>query len=293
MPGSFAVRSIDVTFRLGQGSFGNSGFDTVKLSNLRVSTMILKAGGASLGQAHIRIWGMTLELMNRLSTLGMIATALRNNQVQIEAGDSDRGMSVVFDGNIVEGWADFQGMPDVAFQVTAAAGMIAAMKPIPPSSYRGGTDVAVIMQGLATQMSLPFENNGVEGIYLNDPYLPGTAREQARKVANAAGINWLIDNGKLSIWPRGRSRGDQITLISPTSGLIGYPSFTSNGISFVALYNPNIGFGSRVRVESSLTPASGEWIVSTLVYNLEAQLPNGNWFMRVEANPPGFAPVVF
>lgn len=290
MPGSFTAKRIDVTFRLGTGAFGDEGANTVKLTGHRVACMVLKAGGHSMGEAQLRIWGMTLDQMNKLSTLGMVAVALRNNQVQIEAGDAETGMGVVFTGTITNAWADFQGMPDVAFHVVAASGMYQAMKPIPPTSYTGGADVAVIMAGLAAQMNLAFENGGVRA-FLSNPYFPGTAREQAQKVADAAGINWVIDVGKLAIWPRNGSRGGAIPKITPATGLIGYPSFTSTGVGLTALFNPSVGFGGRIAVESSLKPASGEWVVTKLVYNLASEMPNGDWLMFIEANQPGYTPL--
>jgi hypothetical protein len=41
----FTHKKIDVTFTKGKGNFAESGTNTVKLSGLRVSAMITKAGG--------------------------------------------------------------------------------------------------------------------------------------------------------------------------------------------------------------------------------------------------------
>lgn len=286
---SFTRKKLTVTFKLGQGSFGREGFNTVKLEGRRMSALIVKAGGASLGELQLRIWGLTLEQMNQLSTLGLVAIATRDNQVLLEAGDDETGMGVVFAGTITNGWADMQGMPDVTFHVIAQAGMLEAMTPTPPSSYRGATDVGVIMAGLASLMGLPFENNGVS-VMLNNPYFPGTAREQVQRVAEAANIEAVIDVGVLAIWPKNGYRGNATTLISAETGMMGYPTFTSNGIALTSLFNPAVTFGARIKVESEFTPACGIWYVATLIYHLESELPHGDWSMRIEANPPGFAP---
>lgn len=289
---SFTKKLIDVTFKLGQGSFGTAGTDTVKLSGLRCSATIIKAGGQSMSMANVRVWGMTLEMMNKLSTLGLFVTQVRRNVLIVEAGDEQAGMSVVFEGTIQDAWADFGGMPDVPFVVQAFAGLEEAIKPVPPTSYRGPTDVATIMLSLANQMGLAFENTGVQGVVLADPYFPGTAREQALRVAAAANINMSIDVGKLAIWPKGKERGSQVPVISPETGMIGYPSYTSKGVVVRSLYNPNVAFGSKIQINSSLKPASGQWIVYMLQYHLESQLPNGEWSMMMEAAPPGFGPPI-
>lgn len=291
MPSSFVRRRIVVTFKLGKGAFGQTGFDTVRLEERRVSALILKAGGASLGELHLRIWGMPLEQMNQLATLGMLAVALRNNQVQVEAGDDENGTSVVFDGTITNAWVDLSDPPDACFQVIAHAGMLAAIKPVPPRSYSGSVDVAVIMASLAAQMNLTFENSGVS-VMLSNPYFPGTAREQARAAADAAGIEWLIDGTRLAIWRRGQPRRGLIPLISAETGMIKSPSFAANGIALLCLFNPNVAFGGAIQVDSVLPAARGQWVVYSLLYHLEAEIPGGNWLMRVLAAPPGFVPVV-
>ena len=48
-----------MTFTWANGTFAESGTDTVKLAGLRVSAEIVKAGGASLGSLQLRLWGMT------------------------------------------------------------------------------------------------------------------------------------------------------------------------------------------------------------------------------------------
>jgi hypothetical protein len=207
--------------------------------------------------------------------------------VILEAGDTS-GLGVVFQGTMTRAWADFSAMPDVCFHASAHAGVLQALKPIPPSSYIGSVDVATVMAGLAVQMGLTFENTGVS-VKLANPYFPGTAWEQADRAATAAGINWVADKTKLAIWPKGQPRGSQIPLVSPDTGLIGYPLFNSKGIIVTTQYNPSINFGSAIQVQSSLGPANGKWFVSAISHELESEIPNGNWFSRIEAVPPGYS----
>jgi hypothetical protein len=61
MAGFFSRKAIDVTFFRGSGTFAESGTDTVKLSGLRVSANVTKAGGTYQGACEMRIWGLTLR----------------------------------------------------------------------------------------------------------------------------------------------------------------------------------------------------------------------------------------
>lgn len=287
----FVHKQLAATFDLGEGDFGSSGVTRVKLSGpLRASALITEAGGPSFGQLELSLFGMTLSNMNKLSTLGQKVTLLRKNVVTLEAGDTNSGLATVFQGQIRDGWADFTGMPQVVFRVTAFAGLLEAIKPIPPTTISGLADVVVVLKGLANQAdpALLFTNDGVTS-KLIDPYFPGTIYEQIRRCAEAAQINWVISNRTLAIWPRDGARGQVIPVISPSTGMVGYPSFTQTGIQVTTVYTPSINFGQKIKVESSLAGACGEWIINTLSHNLESETPGGQWFTRFTAAPPGIA----
>ena len=284
---SYLVREIDVTIHLGKGAFGNSGFDTVSLTGLRVAATITKAGGLSWNSADIRIYGVPLAIMNQLSTLGLKYLDQRNNTVTLTVGDSS-GKAIVFVGTIQDGYADFGSQPEVAFHIFAVTAGFDRMKPVPPTSYKGATDVVTIISGMAAQAGYNFTNNGVTGVVLSNPYHAGTIPDQIKEVARAAGINVAIDDASTGtnqcvIWPKGGSRAGSIPTISPASGLIGYPTFNSQGITFKTLFNPAIGFGATIQMQSSITPACGNWDVIGLVHELESITPGGQWTTVVDA----------
>lgn len=288
---TFVRRLLSIRFILGEGTFGETGQNTVDLSGLRITSKILKAGGPSMGTLDMQVFGMTASLMNQLSTLGLIWTQIRRNTVVLSAFDEGAVPSVVFQGTITNAWADFQAAPDVAFHVEAHTGLLEAVSSMGPTSFVGGADVALIMSGLATKMGLAFENSGITSV-LSNPYFWGSPRNQVQACADAAGINWIIDNGKLAIWPRGGARGGAVPLISPATGMIGYPAYTSKGIMVRTLYNPSIGYGGLVEVQSSQQPASGQWVVYGLDHDLDAQFPGGKWETNLSATRPGLGPVI-
>lgn len=288
---SLEQRAIDVTFELGEGNFGEGGSNKVKLTGLRIAAKIIKAGGPSMGTAQLQIYGMTLDKMNKLSTLGQTPTTVRKNTITVEAGDIGGVMSAVFIGNITNAWGDYQGAPDVPFQVLAHVGGFEAVNPGKSLSYKGSVDASTILQGLATQMGKSFINNGVTA-KVTDPYYTGSLRDQALMCVKDAGIQWNgLDNNQLVIWPSGKSRDGQVPLVSPDTGMIGYPTFTSVGILVRSLFNPSIGFGGKIKIQSSVTPACGEWVVYALEYDLSAEFPKGPWAMGISSARPGYAVV--
>ncbi len=284
---ALAKRRMKFTFDLGEGGFGQGGANQVSLDGHRATATIVKAGGNSMGTAQLQIYGMTLEQMNQLSTLGMVITATRKNTVTVSAGDDGSGVSIVFIGQITNAWGNFQAAPQVPFHVEAHVGSFDAVKPVAASSFKGQADVAVMLSGLATQMGKRFQNNGVN-VKLSNSYYPGSARDQALAIVSAAGIEWNgLDQDELVIWPAGGSRGGESVMISPRTGMIGYPAFTSQGIMVRSTFNRSVGLGSKIVVESALTPANGEWIVYGLDHKLDTLVPGGDWSTNMSAARPG------
>ena len=283
---SFARRRIELKFTLGTGSFGDG--NSVTLSGLRCSANITKAGGAALSSLDLTVYGMTLDQMNKLTVLNVLQyTEGAPNTVTVSAGD-DQQLSVCFQGNITEAWADANGAPDVKFHVAAYNGVLDATKPADVTSYKGEVDVATILSAIAGQMDPPrtFENSGVS-VQLRDPYLPGTLLDQAKAAATAANIYMLLDDDVLAIWPKDGTRNLDVATISPETGLVGYPAFSQNNINLRTLYNPNVAIGGKVKVKSSLEQANGSFVVAKVTHNLDAETPGGAWFTALECGLPG------
>lgn len=287
---SFVQRLLQATFVLGEGSFGSTGSNQIDLPALRTTADVIYAGGNAMGTLEMAIYGMTLSQMNQLSTLGMIYTQKRRNSITLTAGDATSGMATVFQGTITNAWPDMQAAPDVPFRVEGHTGLIGALAPATSTSISGTADVATLLSGLAVQMNMRFENNGVS-VKLPNPYYSGSARSQALAIVRDAGIEWNGgNNGVLAIWNAGQARGGTSIMLSKETGLDGYPSYTSNGIMLRALFNPSMGLGSKVTVQSDLTPACGDWIVYGLNHHLDCMVQKGRWFSDIQAAPPGSGP---
>lgn len=291
---AFVERKISVTIQILPGpdgkprTFVESGTDVVTLSGLRTSVKIVKGGGPGQSSMDLEVWGMSPSLMNQLSTLGIRINLLARSNVTVSAGDDIAGMGIVFVGQVFNAYANFEGAPDVSFCMTATSSAADAVISFPPSSFEGQVDVATFLSGIAEQLGLSFENNGVSG-KLSNSYFAGSARDQAAAAVAHVGCSWIIDNGILAIWPKNGSRGGTVPLISSGTGMIGYPAYTATGVIVRTVFNPNIAFGGKVKVESSLVPASRAWRVAGLALELDANMPGGQWSSVVNCADPDFA----
>lgn len=287
-PGGYVKRKIELSIKLGMGDYGMSGFNTITLKGLRVSCSIQKYGEPNSDTADFRVFGMNLDLMNKLSSLGKPIYRERLNTITVSAGDDVVGMSIVFFGIIMEAWADMAGQPEVSFNITAQTGALNSSRPVAPFSYNGSADASTIMGNIASQMinadgklGMKFENNGVS-VILDHPYFPGTLKAQAEACARAAHINWAMDGDTLAIWPIDGKRNAGVPLLTARAGLVGYPAFVVGGIGVRSVFNPAIVFGGQVKVESIIKPANGTWTIYRLFHTLESEQPNGAWFTDFE-----------
>ena len=302
----FSKKRIDVTFTLAaakdisgnvtsQPTFAGGDSNSVTLSGYRTSVTITKAGGQyAQGQLQMRIYGMSLALMNQLSTLGktpIYVEGPQKNYIAISAGD-DSGTSLIFQGSISQAFTDLGGSPEGVFEVSAFSLLYEALMTVPATSYKGPVDAALVLQGLATQMGKNFENNGVS-VVLNNPYYHGSALSQVQDCIREAGIEWNQgDNGTIAIWPKGGSRGGLVPLLAAPD-MVGYPYPSGGGFLGVrCVFNPQINFGGQVQVQSDITPANGTWSVQNLTHDIESEMPGGQWFTALTLAPPGYTAVL-
>lgn len=281
---SLIERKIDVTFELASDQFGGGG-NTVKLTGLRCEATIDNINGVSLGALQLRIYGMVKSDMQKLSNLGKLYMLARRNLVTIEAGDDEAGMSQVFKGTIYQGAVDY-AMPDVAFNVAATAAYFESLQKPAPVSHEGASDVADIIQSIASSIGFTFKNNGVTAKLAN-PYLDGSPIQQIRNCAQYACIACDISNQSVTIWPNGGARDDQSLQISKDTGMVGYPTYSQYGIDVTTLFNPNLQNGRKVKVTSEAIGASGDWYCQVVRHELASQI-DGPWFSMAQLTGEGF-----
>jgi hypothetical protein len=138
------------------------------------------------------------------------------------------------------------------------------------------------MKALAKQMGYGFSNNGVN-VTLKKPYLPGTLRDQVRNLAEQANIYFTIDRDVLYIYSKRTGSSENPILVSVETGMVGYPTYMSNGLAVRTLWNPNIRVGSPIQVKSILKVAEGVvWRVQSFAHSLDSMVPGGQWFTTMQ-----------
>lgn len=291
---SFVSRQIDVTITLGTGDFGEGKGNSVKLSGYQVSATIQKFGNPTTDAAEIRIYGISATLLNTLSRLGKPLEYPRINTISVSAGDAVAGMSTVYTGNIWDSFGDFDAMPDVCLVVTAFQNTIDTAAPVAPISFAAGASASVIAAQIAAAMGIGFINSGVNATIPGSVYIAGSAQNQIDKLAQMGNFQYITTGGtgtSLQIWPKGTTRGAMGPLISPATGMVGYPKYSDAGVVLRVLYAPGLGVGTPFQLQTSLLPEPTTWYVLDITLELEANNPTGSnpWFMDITGQRKAFS----
>jgi hypothetical protein len=292
---TFVARDITVQIQLDGDTFDQGG-DTLELKNIRCRATIQSTiGGATPLQSaiHLQLWGMTPSDMAKLSTLGFTSGLYKKNRIIVLAGDAVNGMTEVFNGGIFSAFVDYNAMPDVGVEIEGSVMLPLQLPRIDGSSQKGSVSVATMLQAIAANCSPPLTlvNNGVSTVLANHA-VGGTAEFQIANICQAAMCNYDIINGQLSIWPMGALRDDVTITVSSDNGLVGYPMYSAQGIDIVTEFNPQIMFGRKINVLSSIPKPGasnppipgmpGTFYVFDVVHDLSSQLPNGPWFTKAK-----------
>lgn len=286
----YAIRRIDLTFQLGTGSFGETGSQQLTVKGLRTLVNVELATAPNPASATVRVYGLTLDHMNQLSQAGL-SYKTRFDQIRIDAGDDLTGMSTVFIGQIIDAYPDMRNQPDVSFYIYATPTPLAQLKPVEPTTFPGQVTSEQALKAISEKAGWTLESNGVKTA-LRSPYFQGTAWDQLLSCVRAADCFAHVDgvNNLLAVWPKdGARNGFGEAIVSPDTGMIGYPTFQSINVIVKRLYdNKTIHMGQYIQIISQLTAANGRFRVNMINYDLSSEMPGGPWEMTMDCTPLRF-----
>ena len=289
--GSFVERIITLVIQLKQGTvFKGTGYNTLTLgpigntatqpyNSLQCVVQIQNATAPFPGQAIIQVWGLTLSQINQLTTAGLLWSN-RGNLIAVQAGDAVSGMTTIFNGQIIEAYPR-ASQPDMPFVIAAIPSYGIQLTPANPTTFNGPTNGVTVLAAALQGTGYTLENNGVSAI-LSNPYFHGSAWDQVKAITSAMGCYGYLDSAKgvYAIWPQNGNRSaGNMPMISPQTGMIGYPEFQQTLIHVKKLFDPRtpLTIGNQFRVQNEFTAANGTWTIYSITHDISAQLPDGPW----------------
>lgn len=221
--------------------------ETLDVSNLRVAFRAHKTLSGTPNGCELSIWN--------LSRGRRLAIREEFDRVRIEAGHVAAGnRGVIFDGFLRDVTHSRNG-PDIITVIEAGDG---------DRAYRQGTIATRLDAGStpadqidALLAAMPDVDRGViEG--LDDlPASPrpvtlyGSVVDEMNKIGRTHQLYWSVQDGALEVIRADRAIED-VLVLGETTGLLGVPEETDNGVRCVALLNPQIRIGRVIEIRSRL-----------------------------------------
>lgn len=266
---TYSQKSIRLTITLDKNGQNNQ----YTFDGFATHCSISKQGGVDFAKATVEIYGLSLDTMAQLTMLSFRPLGRRWNLLQIEAGEGGE-MAVVFQGEVTSAFADLNGASPV-MKMEAQTGAYPVLKPEPQIAVSGQQSASEIVSMLAQKTGKTFRNDGVEAM-LSDCIVTGDPITKMRSIADSVGADLLIDDDEIVLLPRGKKRETGgIPLVSASTGMVGYPTFSAQGIQATSYFRPDLKIGAAVRLESIVPSASGVWKIISLTHELTANNPSG------------------
>lgn len=277
-------KSIRTIITLAEDTFEGGG-KTLTAEGLRTSVIVRFGGGAIMPHAELVVYGLSMKTMLKLMRIRWQDMRSMMNIIRIEAGDHGKDLHRVFEGNITFAYIDTSNAPEIGLRVSAIAGILQAYQKAAPISYQGAKPVVDAISDICQKMEYEFENNGVSNaLVMENVAFDETNLNKIRRICRDYQIDLYIDHNKIAIAPQGLPRNIKTPVLSPKSGMIGYPTPTIQGVDVRCLWSPDIQFGGLVKIKDSLMETTnGEWRIFGVTTHLESELPGGRWFSDIQA----------
>lgn len=279
------VIRVTITLRGKDEVFTSEGpYNQLQSSGLQVRCSIVNGNGAISPTANIQIYGLHLDNMKKLMRVQWNTMSAILNTVRIEAGEQGGTLTRVYEGNITFAKIDMSNAPNVFLNIESQSAIVDSLTAADPIKFDANLDAAFMIETIAKQMGYQFENNGATKIMVDSSTYEGSNLNKIQKIAAAANFDLYTEQNLIAICPKGGARKLKIPVITPTTGLVGYPIPDIRGVSFKCFYDPNIRFGGIITIKDSIIDVcNGDWRIYGATTILEANVPDGAWFIDVNA----------
>lgn len=265
----------------------NDNSNKLSSDGLRVEAVISYGAGNITPTAQINIYGLQIETMAPLLRIQWNTMGAVLNTIQLEVGEEgDKALSLAYEGNITFAKIDMSNAPTTCLQIESQMAIVESLLPQEPKTYTKGQDASEIIKQICEEMGYSFTNNGATHILADSKTLEGSRINRIQSLAYACDFDLYVEQREIAVCQKGLARSIKIPVITPTTGLLGYPSPDIRGVTFRCLYSPLLRCGGIVKLQDSLIPTcNGEWRIYGLRSVLEVNAPSARWEVEVMATP--------
>lgn len=219
------------------------------VTELRCTFTINKYATGQPSVCHLMIYNLNAQTEGNIIKEGFF--------VQLEAGYGAQ-YGVVFSGQIIQVFRNREEGINYRLEILAVDGSAFLDLNFVRTTLAAGSTPREVVESIATVSKEPIETEEVSE-NMDQAKLPrpkvlfGRPKDYLNDIAKGNGSFYWINDGKLTI----RKYTDPIPenhciVLTPTSGLVGTPEYTDEGIRIVSLLNPLIVVNGMIKIDNEL-----------------------------------------
>jgi len=237
-------------------STGTQGLD---LSQMRFKFNTRNADEQAPNTLYVRIYNLKKETVQKIGT--------EFTTITLQSGYESGNFGIIFQGSIKQTATGRERNIDSFIDIWAADSDEYFNFAVISLALKAGQTPAQVINAIQSAPSV----NGVDALpYATDASgliagagggtaqalsrgktMFGQARDYARDWSNKYGYSWSLQNGQFVVVPITGYRPGEAVVLSSTTGLIGIPEATADGVRARALLNPLIRIGCLVQIARS------------------------------------------
>lgn len=251
---------------------GDTQIKHLDLSELHVQFRVFSATTSTLNHAEITIWNLSaknaMALFKEFTEVSL-SVGYGGYRADVE-GAIDSGEGIIFQGDICRVEMGKENAVDSYVRIFAQDG---------DKGYNWCMTLATLNEGWTDDDLYKQLMQDLQPFNLLPGYKPdfkltpsvgaltmyGQTRDYVDVLAERQNCDWFIDYGKVCFVPKeGYIPSGVVPALSATSGLIGVPTLTLNGVNVTCLMNSNVRNGGAIQIDKSaitqinlITPIQG------------------------------------
>ena len=242
---------------------GGEGLD---LAEFRVVFQVRRGDFLTPNTCDVRIYNLATSTVNRLLTVGEFS------RISISAGYvSSAAAGLIFTGSIKQVRAGRVDQRDSYVDITAADGDEIYNFAVTSRAFAAGTGprgpIAEFLSSMLLAASLKnpelraaTDTKAVEGHIpeiatdgsIRGFVIHGNLRDELDDFARQHDLMPSIQDGKLTLIPQAGFIPGEVAILSPSTGVVGIPEQTQNGVEVRMLLNADLKIGQLVRIDSTI-----------------------------------------
>jgi hypothetical protein len=250
----------------------------------------VRQGGQQFGNAKVEIYGVPLATMNQIARLWLETLTPQNTDTL--AIDIWNGQQFVpfFQGVISWSAVDASRMPQAALVIEANAAMQLMNMSASPYANAGPVRLQDALTAIAElgQFSVDYAATAPQ-YQMTQVRVTGSPMQQiSALMRHFPDLTWTVNLQRVIVRAALAPIDSDPIRIAVDTGMQNEPVYSTSGLQFATLFNPQIRPGASLDVQTIFDFVNRtQWVAAVLQHTIEPNLPGGQWTTSVAANSFG------